>query len=160
MIQKVEHLKKGDLVVVTSNNYNQKSVYLKHVKRDNLIASITYLDIKYNDESRINTRHSTTQRIFKITEDNLDAPELSVYKNILVKLGINPISDYLTLKDGDKIRTSKLYEYIENDNKLSLVREMNNSNDLGLRRNKEIADELFHKPDELIKEIFKNAINL
>lgn len=160
MIQKVEHLKKGDLVVIVSNGlYSELSIYLKHVKRDNLIVSITYINLRNGRENRINTRHSTCQRVYKITEENLDNSELDTYKAKLIKLGLNTIPDYLTLKDGVKIHKGHLYACIGNNYKLELVKHMNSSNDLGLRRNKEIADDLFHNPDELIKEIFKNAIN-
>lgn len=57
-------------------------------------------------------------------------------------MGINTIPDYLTLKDGSKISKASLYRNIENNYKLELVKHMMNSNDLGLRRNKEIADDL------------------
>lgn len=160
MIQKVEHLKKGDLVVIVSNGlYSELSIYLKHVKRDNIIASITYINLRNGRENRINTRHSTCQRVYKITEENLDNSELDTYKAKLIELGLNTIPDYLTLKDGSKISKTSLYRDIENGYKLDLIRKMTNSNDLGLRTNKDIADDLFHNPDELVKEIFKNAIN-
>lgn len=157
MIQKIDNLKLGDLVVVLGQFQNEIGVYIKHVKRDNIIASITYKSIKRNREERINTRHSTIQRIYKITEDNLSIPQANAYRDILVSLNcitIHP-DDKLILKYGETINKYQLLKYIEKGHKLDVVRNMCQSNDLGLRRNKEIADELWHNPEELIKEIFK-----
>ena len=159
MIQKVDNLKKGDLVVIDGSCISVFDSYKKD--KNDVITVIFFKPLHYHNNGiwRRNCRSASHQIIYKITEDNLTSEQLNTYKGILVKLGINPIPDYLTLKNGDKIQTSKLYEYIEDNRKLDLVKEMFMSNDLGLKRNKEIADELFHKPDELVKEIFKNAIN-
>ena len=158
MIQKVEHLKKGDLVYVIGVYQNYHAIYLKHKIKDNVVISI---DFQYLDGrcDTMRTRNSTRQRIYKITEDNLDNSELNTYKAKLIELGLNTIPEYLTLKDDSKISKASLYRNIENNHKLELVKNMCQSNDLGLRRNKDIADDLFHNPDELVIEIFKNAIN-
>lgn len=158
MIQKVDNLKKGDLVYVIGVYQNYHAIYLKHKIKDNVVISI---DFQYLDGrcDSMRTRNSTRQRIYKITEDNLSSEELNQYKAKLIELGLNTIPNYLTLKNGDKIPTSTLKRYIEDNCKLSVVKEMNNSNNLGLKTNKDIADDLFHNPDELIKEIFSNAIN-
>jgi len=157
MIQKVEHLKKGDLVIIDGCQLSIFDSYKKD--KFDVVTVIFFYDLRWSTLQRRNPRSASRQIIYKITEDNLTSEELNRYKGILISLGINTIPDYLTLKDREKIPTSTLKRYIENNYKLELVKHMMNSNDLGLRRNKEIADDLFYNPDELIKEIFKNAIN-
>jgi len=157
MIQKVEHLKKGDLVIIDGCQLSIFDSYKKD--KFDVVTVIFFYDLRWSTLQRRNPRSASRQIIYKITEDNLTSEELNRYKGILISLGINTIPDYLTLKDGSKISKASLYRNIENNYKLELVKHMMNSNDLGLRTNKEIADDLFHNPDELIKEIFKNAIN-
>lgn len=88
MIQKVDNLKKGDLIVVLGTFQDCIGIYIKHKVRDGLVVSVDFREFNRNYDSSIRTRHSTQQRVYKITEDNLTQPLLNSYKDILKNLGL------------------------------------------------------------------------
>lgn len=95
MIQKIDNLKRGDLIVINDrplhSQWNTAVFISANILKDldNLVVSITYVSLYHQDRTeRINTRNSTQQRVYKITEDNLTRPLLNSYKDILKNLGL------------------------------------------------------------------------
>lgn len=88
--QKVDNLKIGDLVVCD----NCIGIFIKTIKDKDLVISIQYIHInlfalytnkekrEYMCKSRINTRHSDYQRVFKITLNNITKEEQNMYKKL------------------------------------------------------------------------------
>jgi len=75
MKQKTDNLKVGDLIAINYNGYNHKwccAIYIKSSK-----VSISYMNLS-GYENHIRIRNSTTQRVYKITEDNLTSEELKI----------------------------------------------------------------------------------
>lgn len=87
MIQKVEHLKKGDLVVIDGNQISVFDSYKKD--KFDIITVILYYPIVSNYIWRRNCRSTRNQVVFKITEDNLTPQELNAYKSNLLRLNQN-----------------------------------------------------------------------
>lgn len=83
MNQKIDNLKEGDLILVIGFK-PEIGVFKRYRKDKNQIVSITFESIysNYTIESRINTRHSKYQRIYKITEDNLNPDQYAQYEKI------------------------------------------------------------------------------
>lgn len=163
--QKIDNLEKGDLVVIDEilsvfDSYKMdKTNKIVTVLFSYRIDYFNSLNPKYSFYRR-HCRNANKQIIYKITEDNLNQEQLTSYRNILMELKSDScIKEHLILKTGEKISLDILKQTIGNSSKLAIVKIMVDSNDLGLRRNKEIIDELWIYPDRLIKEIFKNAIN-
>ena len=97
MIQNIEHLKEGDLVAVLQgwSHKIEPAVYLKSTfYSKDVPKSIHYLRLDSNVThwlehgyyDRITVIHSTTQRIWKITEDNLTKEQLERYQTIKRKI--------------------------------------------------------------------------
>lgn len=81
--QKIDHLKEGDLVAILEG-WSHKIVYGIYVRskvESNKVISISYFNLKYalGYTSSIRTRNSNTQRVIKITEDNLEQDILIKY---------------------------------------------------------------------------------
>ena len=158
MIQKVDHLKKGDLIFVLGNYQNELGVYMYCTKDKEIVKTINYVPLFCSYITHIRTRNSNKQRVYKIDKENLSKEQLQAYNSILIDLDIVSPT-FLILKDEvTKIGRLKLIELIGKGNKIEVLKYMNYSNDLGLKRNKEIVDELWGTPFALIKEIFKNSI--
>lgn len=90
MIQKIDNLKKGDLVVIESSGYLKRwetAVFLEARLDKATVISIRFWELE-GQSNQINTRNSTQQRVYKITEDNLTQPLLNSYKEILKNLGL------------------------------------------------------------------------
>ena len=91
MQQHISHIKKYDLILTTGFQ-NEIGIfkefgYDRHNK--NFIVSINYITLTDSGTdyvSRINVRNSTEQRIFKITEDNLNTSQYNKYLKILSEL--------------------------------------------------------------------------
>ena len=91
MIQKVDNLKIGDLIIVLGTFQDCVGIYYKHKIRDSIVVSIDYFSFwrNYNEHywyNSIRTRHSTKQRVYKITIDNLNEEDLAQYNIIINKL--------------------------------------------------------------------------
>lgn len=92
MTQKVDNLKHGDLILVEYSGWNHLygfAIYLGHkVDKDftDVIISITFLRLEDIREEHIKTRNSTHQRVFKVTEDNLNEIELEHLQRVKKQL--------------------------------------------------------------------------
>ena len=83
MNQKIDNLKTGDLVCMEVSGYSHEwrpVIFVKATFDKDIVKSIQFVGLydKYY-LAHINTRHSWKQRVYKITEDNLNDVELSRY---------------------------------------------------------------------------------
>jgi hypothetical protein len=80
--QKVDHLKKGDLICVHMG-YSHKMIVAVFINAT--AYSISFIREYSGYQEHIRTRNSTTQRVWKITEDNVDKTVLE-WRDKIVKL--------------------------------------------------------------------------
>lgn len=84
-IQKVDHLKEHDLVLI-GFGWRQcfhPAIFVKASK-----VSITYHILGSSRTGHIRTANSNYQRVYKITEDNLNELQLDFYKSYLIKVNL------------------------------------------------------------------------